>query len=233
MGARQADACRIQPRFQRLASLMRTNHGQGNGVRAMGFFGLKPAAPNAQESNRPTRNRAARRSRSTGAEDAAYEEERASCERVLACPARGGEAGSRPAKALRSADASSRPPRSKERVSSPEPLPCGGLVYPGPPAPNFRGDESCFFDLDCSQPIEKPRIGRRNPRKSKPVFLVRFGLALVRLGGTEVLRLRPFAPGAPLHASGRSPSPGTERDPPGELQSCVTPKVGVTRTGSE
>ena len=126
----------------------------------------------------------------------------------------------RPAKRCGAPTQAQGPRDRKSASSSPEPLPCGGLVYPGPPAPNFRGDESCFFDLDCSQPIEKPRIGRRNPRKSKPVFLVRFGLALVRLGGTEVLRLRPFAPGAPLHASGRIPSPGTERDPPGELQSC-------------
>src|SRR5271166_754640 len=49
-------------------------------------------------------------------------------------------------------------------------------------------------------PLEKPRIGRRNPRKSTPVFLVRLGLALIRLGGIwpEALRRRPFARGAPL-----------------------------------
>src|SRR5208283_2065874 len=32
-------------------------------------------------------------------------------------------------------------------------------------------------------PIEKPRIGRRNPRESKPFFLVLLGLAWIWLGG--------------------------------------------------
>ena len=55
--------------------------------------------------------------------------------------------------------------------------------FHGRGAPTRPGMGVDFFALDCLYPIEMPRIGRRNPRESKPIFLVWLGLALVRLGG--------------------------------------------------
>ena len=60
-----------------------------------------------------------------------------------------------------------------------------------------------FFIWIARNPLKSHEIGRRNPRKPKPIFLVRLGLDLVRLGEIwpEAFRRarRPVAPGAPLH----------------------------------
>src|SRR5271166_1190431 len=56
-----------------------------------------------------------------------------------------------------------------------------------------------------------PRIGRRNPRESKPIFLVWLGLALVRLGGilpeaTEMAAMQHLQRQALLSLQGRTRS---------------------------